>query len=94
MTEEILVEDLELPAGSILNPNLVNAQGLDLNAVQRLVWLHYQKDEIMRNAHEAVRGIENEMQRVWGFEVDSTKHTHRHMIPYPQKLFIPENPDD
>lgn len=82
-----------LPNGSWINPELVKAQGIDDARLKRLIWLHFQKDEVMRKAHDAVREIENEMQEVWGFEPDESKHTHRFLIPYPEERFIPESPE-
>ena len=40
----------------------------------------------MRDAHEKIRLIEQQMQQIWGFDPDDTKHTHRHRVPNPEEI--------
>lgn len=84
---KLTLTQLFLPDGSYLNSDLVEQQGLTADDVRVLVLLHFQKDEIMRQAHEKIRAIENQMQMAWGFEVDENRHTHRHRVPSPDVAF-------
>lgn len=77
------LELLLLSGGGYLNPNLVTQQKITKQDIARLQYLHWVKDEIMRQAHAAVKQIEFEMQKTWGFSQDETKHSHRLQIPNP-----------
>ncbi len=81
---EFTLDELMLNDGSLLNPLMVKEQQLTQKQVNELKELHRQKDIIMRDAHEAVKQIEFEMQKVWGFDQDETRHTHRFRIPCPE----------
>ncbi len=91
MTAQNIVNDVEFidtvtDAGDVLNHRLIVEKDLSKDEVLKLVYLHNKKDEIMRKAHDKIKEIEFQMQDVWGFERDESKHTHRFNIPYPEKL--------
>lgn len=77
-------EDLHLPGGGMLNPDLVKQQNLTLMDIRRIVALHGEKDRVMRECHERIKQIEFQMQDAWGFGRDETRHTHRFNVPNPE----------
>ncbi len=79
-----MINNLELNDGTFLNGRLVTKMELSLEQIQRLKELHREKDIVMQDAHEQIKQIEFEMQRVWGFAEDDRLHTHRFRVPCPE----------
>lgn len=78
-------EDLYLPGGGMLNPDLVRQQNLSKPQIQEIVDLHRLKDQVMRDAHNRIKAIEFQMQKAWGFPQNEDKHTHRFRVPCPEE---------
>ena len=83
--------DLNLGNGRVLNPMLVERQGLGEVQVAELKVLHEIKDRIFDVANAtpdaiphlrvALMEIEFAMQAAWGFDKDPTKHTWQFLMP-------------
>ena len=73
------------------NPTLIKMQGIDEESVKQINLLHEKLDKLMSSAslgvfsqeiYDEIERIEMALQLLWGFGVDKSMHTHKHLYKF------------
>lgn len=73
------------------NPTLVKMRGIDEDSVKQINLLHEKLDKLMSRAnlgvfsqsvYEEIESIEMKLQLLWGFGIDKSMHTYKHLYKF------------
>lgn len=73
------------------NPTLVKMRGIDEESVKQIDLLHEKLDKLMSRAnlgvfnqsvYDGIETIENQLQLLWGFGIDKSMHTWKHLYKF------------
>jgi hypothetical protein len=73
------------------NPTLVKMRGIDEESVKQINLLHEKLDKLMSRAnlgvfnqsvYDGIETIENQLQLLWGFGIDKSMHTYKHLYKF------------
>lgn len=73
------------------NPTLVKMRGIDEESVKQINILHEKLDKLMSRAnlgvfnpviYDGIETIENQLQLLWGFGIDKSMHTYKHLYKF------------